>query len=620
MTARYLSSPRTRKTYTAIKHIGGVASPSVTHASRAGASTPSSRRKSVCRGWAGVSTTVKPIDQIATGDLVWAWDELSNSLVQRPVTRLFRHKGRPVLRVVCATDGEAEAAITCTPDHPFWVDGKGWVAAQQLAAGDRLKLLDAHADGTAQVVGVTHVEGTTDVYNFEVDRSHNYFVGARGVLVHNDSSIDPEAQARNAQWGAGSYNTGHGKAKSARPGFQAVKRKAELLTTMEHIFDVHGPGTDIKGKTQFLPGTTARDVKKLVADALANGRVQAISGASAFRIEHDFSRPIGVENGVEVHGLGVIVENGLIRTAFPIPSRLGLGPSMPRLLGMGPDHSARTVVRVDQAHALENDVIPDTVRPSHLASDAASLTVFSRTPGMRISPELARSAALPAIDRIVHLVEHSVFDPVNASAIEWNVRFLEGSAKEDYTVTAQRLHDPLFMGRLLGDRLVDGSNAAAASGLPHSLAALESGYIDPFFFLRSYQQHNVQSAGYGPQVLMLPKGNVDGGILSASDFFSHVMRGRVLVDAPPRPDDARIVKDHHMFPHFIQAGAAQNGAQLQYQIGRSYGAMGRDSWKYLMDNATFSSSFSNPIVVSRTLNQIPFAYPLEDALGGLGLR
>ncbi|MDY3562331.1 HINT domain-containing protein [Gemmata sp. JC673] len=31
--------------------------------------------------------------------------------------------------------------IRTTPEHPFWVDGKGWTAAGSLAAGDRIATL-----------------------------------------------------------------------------------------------------------------------------------------------------------------------------------------------------------------------------------------------------------------------------------------------------------------------------------------------------------------------------------------------------------------------------------------------------------------------------------------------
>jgi len=60
----------------------------------------------------------------------------------RPCT--FVH---PVTDVRVATD-----TITTTPNHPFRVAGRGWVAAGELAAGDTLYLADG---GRADIVSVT---------------------------------------------------------------------------------------------------------------------------------------------------------------------------------------------------------------------------------------------------------------------------------------------------------------------------------------------------------------------------------------------------------------------------------------------------------------------------------
>lgn len=128
----------------------------------------------------------KPIEDIEVGDLVWAWDEVQGTLVKRRVKRLFRRRGRPVLQVVVADSSGVSQIIAATTEHPFWVDGKGWVAAQDLKAGDALKRIDS-APGM-QVLRVIDAGGKADVFNFEVDEVHNYFVGSDGVLVHNQST------------------------------------------------------------------------------------------------------------------------------------------------------------------------------------------------------------------------------------------------------------------------------------------------------------------------------------------------------------------------------------------------------------------------------------------------
>jgi hypothetical protein len=71
------------------------------------------------------------------------------------------------------------------PEHPFWVAGKGWVAAKELAKGDRL----ITPDEKVAVVGEVRVEAVRGppvaVYNLEVEGTHTYFVGKSGVWVHN---------------------------------------------------------------------------------------------------------------------------------------------------------------------------------------------------------------------------------------------------------------------------------------------------------------------------------------------------------------------------------------------------------------------------------------------------
>lgn len=79
-------------------------------------------------------------------------------------------------------------AFGTTAEHPFWVEGEGWVAAGELSAGDRLRLADG---GDALVASVEDAGATAAVFNFEVDGWHTYHVGALGVWVHNaDCFVD----------------------------------------------------------------------------------------------------------------------------------------------------------------------------------------------------------------------------------------------------------------------------------------------------------------------------------------------------------------------------------------------------------------------------------------------
>lgn len=126
---------------------------------------------------------LKPIQEVKVGDWVWARDP--GGPVKRQVSRLFRHSDKAVLRVRYARDNGEVHDTVATTEHPFWVQGKGWVAAQQLQLGDPLLMLGAGPH--PRVTEISGYDARAEVFNFEVEGSHNYFVGRLGVFVHNAS-------------------------------------------------------------------------------------------------------------------------------------------------------------------------------------------------------------------------------------------------------------------------------------------------------------------------------------------------------------------------------------------------------------------------------------------------
>ena len=76
--------------------------------------------------------------------------------------------------------------IHATPRHPFYVLGRGFVPAEELAVGDQLR----SASGAPLAVTSVAPAGCAErVYNFEVRDLHTYFVGdsvESHALLHND--------------------------------------------------------------------------------------------------------------------------------------------------------------------------------------------------------------------------------------------------------------------------------------------------------------------------------------------------------------------------------------------------------------------------------------------------
>ncbi len=155
---------------------------------------------------------LKPIEQIKVGDLVRTYDESGRKFLTGKVTELYRHNVKLLYKIILS-DG---SVLKTTWNHPFYVTGSGverianseqriaaslsamliinnntvkserkgsWVEAKDLHRGN--SLLNSRGN-PASVVSVEPLPSPDiTVYNFEVEGTHNYFVGEQGVLVHN---------------------------------------------------------------------------------------------------------------------------------------------------------------------------------------------------------------------------------------------------------------------------------------------------------------------------------------------------------------------------------------------------------------------------------------------------
>jgi Flp pilus assembly pilin Flp len=125
-----------------------------------------------------------PIERIAEGDLVVSADEATGAVVVSRVGRTYVRLAPALVDVrVTGADGRTET-LRATPEHRFWTADAGWRGAGALREGEAL--VDAQARA-AVVATSTALPAESVVYNFEVDRTHTYFVGSSRVLVHNPS-------------------------------------------------------------------------------------------------------------------------------------------------------------------------------------------------------------------------------------------------------------------------------------------------------------------------------------------------------------------------------------------------------------------------------------------------
>ncbi len=124
----------------------------------------------------------KPIEQFEVGDKLLSRDEFTPAGEVRARRVLAKFETiSPILNLHVGG-----RIIGTTSEHPFWVEGLGWIAAKDLRTGD---VLVSH-DGQWRIVeGVADSGRVEAVYNLAVEDDHTYFVGGVewgfSVWVHN---------------------------------------------------------------------------------------------------------------------------------------------------------------------------------------------------------------------------------------------------------------------------------------------------------------------------------------------------------------------------------------------------------------------------------------------------
>ena len=125
------------------------------------------------------------------GDKVWAYNYETGETELKEVLNVWVKETDELIHVTIS-DGET---IDTTSNHPFWVEGKGWVAAGDLDVGDELTTADG---GRIEItdIEIEKLAEPVAVYNLEVDNLHTYFVSPKCVLVHNMYEYEVDRYSR----------------------------------------------------------------------------------------------------------------------------------------------------------------------------------------------------------------------------------------------------------------------------------------------------------------------------------------------------------------------------------------------------------------------------------------
>ena len=130
----------------------------------------------------------RPIQEIKVGDEVYATDLEANRLVLSLVATAFQRTTGTLVDLTIRDVQGREYTISGTPDHPFFVPVlTRYVEMGTLEQGTALR---TDTGAVVTVVASKIRRGEFTVYNFEVERVHNYFVkssaGGPWILVHNN--------------------------------------------------------------------------------------------------------------------------------------------------------------------------------------------------------------------------------------------------------------------------------------------------------------------------------------------------------------------------------------------------------------------------------------------------
>ena len=129
-----------------------------------------------------ISSSKKQAKDIRLGDLVASRSEFdpSGPIEYKEVEEVFIRVS-PILNVHVAGQ-----VIETTPEHPFYVEGRGWIPAQELLIGDVLLTRD---DQLVPLQGVADSGRVETVYNWRITEWHTYFVSSAlecsSIWAHN---------------------------------------------------------------------------------------------------------------------------------------------------------------------------------------------------------------------------------------------------------------------------------------------------------------------------------------------------------------------------------------------------------------------------------------------------
>jgi len=119
---------------------------------------------------------------------VWSYNKIKNKNELQTILNWYESETENIIHIFL--DSMVSPNLTCTPNHPIFVLGKGYIYAENVKAGDMVRDIN---NRQIMVIYVRKIQEKRKMYNIEVKSNNNYY--ANKILVHNCDDPTSTSQA-----------------------------------------------------------------------------------------------------------------------------------------------------------------------------------------------------------------------------------------------------------------------------------------------------------------------------------------------------------------------------------------------------------------------------------------
>ena len=130
----------------------------------------------------------KDIDKIKIGDMVLTYNEGTKNKEYHKVTKLYAYNPDDINEELYTLTFDDKTTLQVSSTHRFYIvrnEQNYWLPTNEIKKGDKVIYSN---NKYHKIIDIKHEKLTKTVYNFSVENTHNYYVGAQEILVHNPAT------------------------------------------------------------------------------------------------------------------------------------------------------------------------------------------------------------------------------------------------------------------------------------------------------------------------------------------------------------------------------------------------------------------------------------------------